>query len=166
MPASHAISRIDHNLELVERVNRAIAISDDKTQFSGNVIFTILANPVDAGIVSSTNITTGMFSGKIAQGGVIRNYTEGAMPTSNGTATMLSSKLVRSGEMLIVPKSDIPNEITYAHFDYSQVMLGHSQGYMNPDNPMVTNVAMLTRDVRKKFRTHGITKLVIQNNRA
>ena len=163
-PVAGSISRIDHNLELVERINRAIAFSDQNTQFSGNITFTILANSVDAGIVSSTNITSGVFSGKIAQGGVIKNYTAGELNTSNGTARILSSKLVRSGEMLIVPKSDLDNEVVYGQFDYSQVMLGSAQGYTNPDQPAVTSIAMLNRDTRKSFRTNGITKITVAHN--
>lgn len=155
------ISRIDHNLGLLERINHAVAICDEKTQFSGNVTFTILANPVDAAYVSSTNITNGIFNGKIAQGGVVRNYTEGSMTTTNGAATVLSSKLVRRGAMLIVPRSDVENELVYSKFDYSQVVLSHAQGYVNPDNPMVTNVAMLNRETRRGFRTHGVTQVTI-----
>ena len=164
MPQTHSITRIDHNLELVERIHRAISVCDDITQFNGNLQFNILTNPVDAAIVSSTNITSGMFSGKIATGGVVRNYTEGALPTTTGTATILSSKLVERGKVLIVPKSDSANEIVYGQFDYSQILLGHTQGYLNPDNPNVTNVAMLNRDARKAFRTEGITMIAITDS--
>ena len=156
-----AISRIDYNLELLERINMAIAICDEATQFNGNVSFTILANPVDAAHISATNISTGLFSGSIAKGGTVRNYVEGGLTTANGTATVLSSKLVGKGLMLVVPRSDSENELVYAKFDYSQIMLGHGQGYANPDNPYVTNVAMLNRCTRRGFRTHGITGVEI-----
>jgi hypothetical protein len=158
------ISRIDHNLELLERLNKAISISDAKTQFTGNVQFYVLANSVDAGLFASTNISRGLFSGDVAKGGVVRNYTAGAMTTPNGQAVILSSKLVRTGEVLVVPKSNNSNEVVFGLFEYSNVLLGSQQGYLNPENPRITNVSMLNRSTRKAFRTQGITKINIANS--
>lgn len=158
------VSRLDHNLEILERINRLIAMCDDRTQFNGNVEFNILANPIDASIIASTNLTTGLFDGSNSKGGVIRNFVSGSISSAMGLARVYSSKLVRSGELLIVPKSDLPNEIVYAQYDYSKVMLGSSDGYVNPENPNITNISMLNRDVREGFRTDAITKLVILNN--
>lgn len=159
-----SLTRVEQNIEIIERINKAIAICDNLTQFNGNLSFAVLVNPVDAGIISSINITGGTFVGGVSRGGVVRNYAEMGIETANGIATILSSKLVNSGELLVVPMSDDPNEIVYGQFDYSRILLGSAQGYLNPETPQITNVAMMNRDTRKPFRTYGITKIVIQNN--
>lgn len=159
------ITKIDHNLELVERVNKAIAITDDRTQFSGSVRFNILANPIDASIMSSTRINSASYSGSISKGGSLNNFNQFDITSGNGDVGVYSSKLAKRGEILIIPISNVEEEVVYAKYEYSNILFTNNE-VRSADAPLVKNISSIQRNAYKKFRTDAISKIIVQNNLA
>lgn len=157
------ITKLEHNLELVERVNKAIAITDDRTQFSGSVRFNILANPIDASIMSSTRITPNSFTGSISKGGSLNNFNQFDITSGNGDVGVYSTKLAKRGEILIIPISSVDEEVVYAKYEYSNILFSNNE-LRSADAPLVKNIASIQRNAYKKFRTDAISKIIVQNN--
>jgi len=160
--AHSGITRQMQNAALLDRINRSIGIAENRVPFNGAMTYYVLANPIDAAIIASG--VTPEFKGTLTRGGVITNYNTVSLQGISGEIVVLSSKLVPDGAVYVIPKSNIDNEIVYGYYDYSQVVV--PTGYLNPQKPNVTNIAMINRRAKKFFRPEAIQKIEIKNNRA
>lgn len=160
---AQGISKIDHNLELVERVNKAVSVCDDKTQFSGATSYNIVANPQDAAILSSTRINTGSFTGSVSKGGSLNNFNQFDITSGNGDITVYSTRLAKKGDIMIIPISNVEEEIVYAKYEYSNIMFSNSE-LRSSEAPLVKNIASIQRNAYKKFRTDAITMIKVEDD--
>ena len=160
---AEGISKIDHNLELVERVNKAISIADDKTQFSGATRYNVVVNPIDAAILSSTRINTSSFTGSISKGGSLNNFNQFDITSGNGDVTVYSTRLARRGDVLVIPISNVEEEIVYAKYEYSNILFSNNE-LRSADAPLVKNVASIQRNAYKAFRTDAITMVKVEDD--
>lgn len=126
--ATSGISRHDHNLELLEKIHYALAMSDDNTQFNNIEEVNIMCNPVDAAKVSSSALVNkGSYEGSIVNGQMNPNYKVGQMVTPNGTVNLISARGIAKGGMYILPKSANRDERIITNYDYSNVLFANNE---------------------------------------
>jgi len=154
------ITRVEHNKELLEAINRSIAISDDNTQFKTVSEYNIACNPVDAAKVTSpilidhpnmsnTSITSGALS-----------YRAVPMASPQGTINLLSTKQMTRGEMIVVPKSSAKEERIVSKFKYSSVVYQNNE-YKTKKNANIRNVVARHREKITVFEGQAITMVEI-----
>lgn len=161
--ATAGISRMDHNLELIEKIHYALAMSDDKTQFNNVQEINIMCNPMDAAKVSSNALVNkGTYEGGVVNGQLNSNYKVGQMITPNGTVNLVSSRQIAKGGMYIVPKSANRDERIISNYSYSNVVFANNE-LRNSKDTLVRNMASLKRSVLKTYNGQAITKLAITN---
>lgn len=161
--ATAGISRQDHNLELVEKIHYALAMSDNTTQFNNVQEINIMCNPVDAAKVSSTALVNkGTYEGGVVNGQLNTNYKVGQMITPNGTVNLISTRQVTKGGMYIVPKSSNRDERIITQYSYSNVVFANNE-LRNSKDTLVRNMSSLRRSTLRAYNPQAITKLAITN---
>ena len=162
LPAT-GISRADHNLELLEKVNYGLANSDAITQFNSISEYNIMGNPVDVAKISSTAlINAGTYQGAIVNGQMNAGYRTSQLVTPSGTVNVLSSRQVPQGALYIVPKSSNIDERVMTQFSYSNILITNNT-LRNATDPLIKNIASMKRDVLKEFNPQAIQKIIIEN---
>ncbi len=130
------ISRQMQNASLLDRVYRGIAMIDNRYNFSGSVEYYVMANPIDNSILSGGVAPD--YAGTPNQGGAIKHYTSGQVVGNyaGGDVRVVSSRIFKSGELILVPKPSVDSEICFGYYDYSSVLLPLGT-YRNPQNELV-----------------------------
>ena len=159
------ISRQMQNASLLDRVYRGIAMIDNRYNFSGSVEYYVMANPIDNSILSGGVAPD--YAGTPNQGGAIKHYTSGQVVGNyaGGDVRVVSSRIFKSGELILVPKPSVDSEICFGYYDYSSVLLPLGT-YRNPQNELVPNIMMNKRKVIHTFRPNSTQKIVVKNNTA
>lgn len=157
------ISRVDWNSGLLDAVNRAIAISDNNTQFSTVTSYNIACNPVDASTVTSPVILQNptMVNPSVTGGSMTHQVVP--MISVAGTVNFLSTKIVSKSSMYVVPKTASEDERVVGNYLYSNILITDSS-YRNRRSPNIKNIAARERKQIHIHEGSAISKVNILNN--
>lgn len=162
LPAT-GISRAEHNKNLLEAINKSIAISDNNTQFKTIAEYNIACNPVDAAVITSPILLQDPRMSNVAITSATMNYTAIPMVAPAGAINILSSKLNKKGNLFIVPKGLTKEERVIGKFKYSSIVYKNNE-YRSSANPNIRNIAARHREQTHVFEKNAITQVVITNN--
>jgi hypothetical protein len=145
---------------ILARVLRGIACIENRIPFNGEVEYSLIMNPIEASIFQTSNPT--LFKGNL-RGGSMANYVSAELATTATGApiNIHSTPLAEQGRIIIVPKSNLRDEIVYGYYEYSQALL--PSGYRNPKNPNVPSVSMAKRDAKKVFRKEAFQEIIVKD---
>lgn len=142
--------------ELKTVIDYAAIDLKNKTFFSGGS-FAIIANPIDAQLISNVDW---VFKGANAQvAGVDVDYSFGSYTGANNYK-IVSSQNVAAGAMFLVYTPSTNTHMTYKYYPYSFNM---ESGYRDPNRPNVPSLMATKRHAMAEFLP-VIAKLEITNN--
>jgi hypothetical protein len=155
------INRIDHNRELLEKINYATAISDSNTQFTTVSEYNIACNPVDASKITSPILIENADLANASVTGGSFGYSVAPMMSTSGKINILSTKQKAKGKMIVVPKTTSIDERILAHYTYSNVLLMND--YRNRRASNIKNMALKERATTKVHEGSAVTEIIIAN---
>jgi len=154
------VTRLEWNAGLLEAMNRAIAISDNATQFNSVSEFNLALNPIDASTLTSpTLLTSPSMSNPSVIGGSF-NFNTTQLVSAAGQINLLSTKQVIKDNIYVVPKTTSEDERVISDFMYSNILITDNS-YRNRKSPNIKNIAARERRELKIFEGQALTKINI-----
>jgi len=154
------VTRIDWNAGLLEAMNRAIALSDEATQFQSITAFNLAVNPVDASTLTSPVLLNqpSMTQPSVVSGSF--NFNTSALVSPAGTVNIVSTKQVKRDNIYVVPMTSSEDERVISDFQYSSILLTDGS-YRNRKAPNIKNIVARERRELKVFEGNALSKINI-----